>query len=587
MIITKTKFINYTKCPRYINKDIPTEDLSFDEYLEEEMNMKFEDMLSEMGSETLDEKHLKTMLPYYNEIEREAALESKRQFTGKFNYSRKTHKQTKFECKINNLDYLCYVDVYNESAEINIIEAKSTTINTFLKISKEPIFKKEGNIYKLLSYEKLKDKMTEKTYDKIKSKLLDRFSKPGHYIYDLAVQRYFIEKTRQSKKINYYLAVLNPDYIFDGAYKNGMPNYTPNQTGNLINLIDITSLTEEYQPKVDEDRILLEKYLNKYLNHEVPKDVCCPNAREIKCPCLDVCFDYLPKQNSIYNYLDSNRGFKKKGINYTCEDLIKKGYYKIIDVPDEYLNREKNRIQKHSIQTNTPYIDKAKIKAGLAQIKYPIYHLDFETFPCPLPRFKGEHPYTQSVFQFSLHIQKEEGKLDKQKDHYGYLAKDLNDHRLELVKTLCSLIKDDGTVLVYNDAFEKTRLKELSEIFPEYKEKLLSVRNNIVDLLNIVKSNTKLYEKLGFTKEQASLPNYYSPNMNGSFSIKKVLPSLSNLTYEGMDIGNGVEALITYANFNNYSKEEYNYKYNKLIEYCAQDTYAMFEVLEGLRKYVK
>ncbi len=587
MIITKTKFINYTKCPRYINKDIPTEDLSFDKYLEEEMNMNFEDMLSEMGGETLDEKHLKTMLPYYNEVEREAAIESQRQFTGKFNYSRKTNKQTKFECKINNLDYLCYVDVYNESAEINIIEAKSTTINTFLKISKEPIFKKEGNIYKLLSYEKLKDKMTEKTYDKIKSKLLDRFSKPGHYIYDLAVQRYFIEKTRQSKKINYYLAVLNPDYIFDGAYKNGMPNYTPNQTGNLINLIDITSLTEEYQPKVDEDRILLEKYLNKYLNHEVPKDVCCPNAREIKCPCLDVCFDYLPKQNSIYNYLDSNRGFKKKGINYTCEDLIKKGYYKIIDVPDEYLNREKNRIQKHSIQTNTPYIDKAKIKAGLAQIKYPIYHLDFETFPCPLPRFKGEHPYTQSVFQFSLHIQKEEGKLDKQKDHYGYLAKDLNDHRLELVKTLCSLIKDDGTVLVYNDAFEKTRLKELSEIFPEYKEKLLSVRNNIVDLLNIVKSNTKLYEKLGFTKEQASLPNYYSPNMNGSFSIKKVLPSLSNLTYEGMDIGNGVEALITYANFNNYSKEEYNYKYNKLIEYCAQDTYAMFEVLEGLRKYVK
>ena len=286
------------------------------------------------------------MLPYYNEVEREAALESKRQFTGKFNYSRKTNKQTKFECKINNLDYLCYVDVYNESVEINIIEAKSTTINTFLKISKEPIFKKEGNIYKLLSYEKLKDKMTEKTYDKIKSKLLDRLSKPGHYIYDLAVQRYFIEKTRQSKKINYYLAVLNPDYIFDGAYKNGMPNYTPNQTGNLINLIDITSLTEEYQPKVDEDRILLEKYLNKYLNHEVPKDVCCPNAREIKCPCLDVCFDYLPKQNSIYNYLDSNRGFKKEGINYTCEDLIKKGYYKIIDVPDEYLNREKKQNSK-------------------------------------------------------------------------------------------------------------------------------------------------------------------------------------------------------------------------------------------------
>ena len=59
MIITKTKFINYSKCPRYINEDIPSEDLTFDEYLEEENNLNFEDMLSEMGDETLDEKHLK------------------------------------------------------------------------------------------------------------------------------------------------------------------------------------------------------------------------------------------------------------------------------------------------------------------------------------------------------------------------------------------------------------------------------------------------------------------------------------------------------------------------------------------------
>lgn len=587
MIITKTKFINYSKCPRYINEDIPSEDLTFDEYLEEENNLNFEDMLSEMGDETLDEKHLKTMLPYYNEVERQAALESKRIFKGKFNYSRKTHNQTKFTCQINNLNYLCYVDVYNESDEINIIEAKSTTSNTFLKISKEPIFEKEGNIYKLKSYDSLKTKMTKATYDKIVTKLLDRYSKPGHYIYDLAVQRYFIEKTNQVKKINYYLAVLNPNYIFDGTYKENKPDYSPNKTGHLINLIDVNKLTEYYQTKVDEDRKLVEEYLTKYLNNTVPKNICCPNARLKKCPCLDICFDYLPKTNSIYNYLDSSRGFKKDGKTYTCEDLLKKGYYKIIDVPDEYLNREKNKIQKQATITGTPYIDKEKIKVGLRQIKYPIYHLDFETFPCPLPRFKGERPYTQSVFQFSLHIQKEEGKLGKQKDHYGYLAKDLKDHRLELIQTLCHLIKNDGTVLVYNDAFEKTRLKELSEIFPEYKEKLLTIRNNIFDLLNIVKSNTKLYEKLGFTKERSSLPNYYNPKMNGSFSIKKVLPSLSDLTYEGMDIGNGVEALITYANFDNYSKEEYDFKYNKLIEYCAQDTYAMFEVLEGLRNSVK
>ena len=33
-----------------------------------------------------------------------------------------------------------------------------------------------------------------------------------------------------------------------------------------------------------------------------------------------------------------------------------------------------------------------KIRAGIDALRYPIYHLDFETFPCPLPRFKGEKP---------------------------------------------------------------------------------------------------------------------------------------------------------------------------------------------------
>ena len=33
-------------------------------------------------------------------------------------------------------------------------------------------------------------------------------------------------------------------------------------------------------------------------------------------------------------------------------------------------------------------------------------------------------------------------------------------------------------------------------------------------------------------------------------------------------------------------KEEYQYKYNKLLEYCKQDTWAMVEILWGLKKSV-
>ena len=285
--------------------------------------------------------------------------------------------------------------------------------------------------------------------------------------------------------------------------------------------------------------------------------------------------------------MNNNFGFKNNNIKYSIYDFINEGKVSMLDVPDEFLNREKNKIQKECVISGKPYVNEKKIKDGIKQITYPLYHLDFETFPCPLPRYKGERPYSQSVFQFSLHIEKKPGVCDKQKDHYGYLAPDHKDHRLDLVKYMCELIPEDKMVLVYNDSFEKTRLKELAYIFPEYKDKLLKIRNNVFDLMNIVKTKSSLYESLGYSKEEAKMFNYYHPDMDGSFSIKKVLPLFSNLTYKGMEVANGVEAMVTYASFPKLLPLDYKHKYQKLVEYCMQDTYAMVEVLNGLKDSVK
>ena len=106
----------------------------------------------------------------------------------------------------------------------------------------------------------------------------------------------------------------------------------------------------------------------------------------------------------------------------------------------------------------------------------------------------------------------------------------------------------------------------------------------IFDLMNLVKTKSPMHEKLGYEKDRAAMFNYYHGDMDGSFSIKKILPLFSNLTYQGMEIGNGVEALVTYANFPKLPEEEYKHKYQKLIEYCKQDTWAMVCILDGLRK---
>ena len=141
--------------------------------------------------------------------------------------------------------------------------------------------------------------------------------------------------------------------------------------------------------------------------------------------------------------------------------------------------------------------------------------------------------------------------------------------------------------IVYNDSFEKSRLKELAEIFPQYRSKLMHIRDMVFDLMNIVKTKTSLYEELGYDKERAGLFNFYHADLNGSFSIKKVLPCFSDLTYQNMDISHGGEALVTYAKFPYMKKDEHNFKYQKLLEYCQQDTWAMVCILDGLRKSVK
>ena len=362
--------------------------------------------------------------------------------------------------------------------------------------------------------------------------------------------------------------------------------YDEDYYGNeIVSFIDVNEITKLYLPIIDDER----KKLEKLVKSEMPKIKVgdyCNYKKTTKCPFISICFDKLPEKNSVLTLLDSQYGFNVDGKKTSVYDLINNGYYKISDLPDSYLTRKTNIIQKEVITTSKPYINIDKIKDGLSLIKYPIYHLDFETFPCPLPQFKGERCYTQSVFQFSLHIETEAG-CDKEKDHYGFLSDSLKDHREELVKKLCSLIDKEGTVLVYNSSFEKNRLKELSLIFPEYKEKLDFINNMVFDLMDIVKGNKKLYMDLGYSEEDSRLFNFYQPSLNGSFSIKKVLPIFSDLSYQDLQVSNGVEAYSTYLKFDNLDKKDKLDAYNSLVEYCKQDTWAMVEILDKLKELSK
>jgi len=622
MAITKTNFINYSRCPRYVSlEDLKIEKLdstvTFEEYLKAEEEEKIEEILSGMfdedGSDLIDTRneHLETMLPYYNKVEILAGNICPKYFEGKFKYAWETLNQESFDFKLNGIRYVCYVDIYNETKDaFNIIEVKATTSKKYMDLGPTTkdefgnkkqisIFKKHNGIYYLLEDLNLdiNDYMDDKKYYNYKQKLFDRYSDCGHYVFDLAVQRYIIENDlKQNKeeekidKIKYYLAVLNHEYIFDGTYENGEPIYNTDINGNdIVTYFDMTNITKDYLDKIDIIRKNLEMYIGNLKIDEIPIGNYCEHKSTTACKFKKICWSHIPESNSIFNYIDSHHGFKDENNNkYELFDLVNDGMIKMEDVPNNYLNRRKNIIQKEALLSNNPYINEQKIIDGINQITYPIYHLDFETFPCPLPRYKGEKCYTQSVFQFSLHVENKPNICDKEKDHYEFLAYNHSDLREELVKKMCNYIDTEsgGTVLVYNESFEKTRLKELSVIFPEYKDKLLKIRNMVFDLMNITKTKSSLYEELGYDKEEAKMFNYYHKDQSGSYSIKKFLPLFSNLTYKGMEIGNGVEAMIAYSKFPKLEKNEFEHKYQKLVEYCKQDTWAMYEVLKGLKKLV-
>jgi hypothetical protein len=164
MAITKTKFINYTRCPYYYHLDkLEKEQLlskvNLSDYLEEEYKYSYDDC----------DEQLEVMLPYYKKCEDIALRLAPKYFDGTFIGSDDTLNQECFECKINEILYVCYVDIYNETEDgnINIIEVKATTIDKFLKTN---CFELKNNIYCL------------KDVEVSKSKLLDKNDNCGKYI---------------------------------------------------------------------------------------------------------------------------------------------------------------------------------------------------------------------------------------------------------------------------------------------------------------------------------------------------------------------------------------------------------------------
>ena len=528
---------------------------------------------------------LEALLPYYNKVEDEALKVARKYFKGTFVAdSRDVHNQKLFEYGLHGHTYRCYVDIYNENDdEINIIEVKATTNSKYRHRldkngkdtglffsdgtrggSKFDLLVKDGNFWHFNVADSMVCDGAAKSFEEKKKSLFDRFSDVGKYPHDLAFQRFVIEhalrNSGDNRPVNFYLAVLNSEYVYDDARDaDGNCIYNENDGQEIITFLDLNEVTEAYQPIVLREIATLESYIST--PHDVSKKV------PVGCFCA-------------------------WGKNTEC--VFWKHCFQFDDVRVPWLTNENHIIQRDCYDNGEEWVDKEKMRYWFDQLEYPIYHFDFESFPCPLPRFRGETPYRQSVFEFSLHIERDPGVCDKYKDNYIFLNENSDDdERKELAKAIIDHFEFNedgtlhGTMLAQNTSFERGRLEELAVLYPKYAKKLLAIRDKSADLIDLLKTKEEFYkDAFGNTAKRI---NYYHPDLSGSYSIKKTLPVLvPALTYKGMDVGNGVQAYITYLNYDSpeptfgimKTKSE---RQDALHTYCQQDTWAMVEILRAVR----
>lgn len=372
------------------------------------------------------------------------------------------------------------------------------------------------------------------------------------YLHDVSIQLYVL------KQLGYSVVSSNIVHI-DSNYVRG----DELDLDELFKIVDVSDEVNALQAGITQKLEEIETYLADR-NNEPDIDIGAHCNKPYECDAKEYCWKVhrsIPEY-SLFNIF--NLGSKKQ------IELYEQGIVNIEDIPDSYAM---TAIQKQKVQNwkeQVTFVDEENIKDFLNTLNYPIYHLDFETFQQAIPEWKGISPYQQIPFQYSLHIEYSNGTIE----HKEFLAEDGVDPRYELVKRLVEDIPTGVTVLAYNMSFEKGVNSKLAESFPEFSNHLLAINDNVKDLM------------FPFQKQY-----YITPHMQGSYSIKYVLPSLvpeMAEAYKSLNgIQNGSDAMNAFPKLSRMSAGEKEATRMALLEYCKLDTLAMVEVLKKLKKVIE
>ena len=356
------------------------------------------------------------------------------------------------------------------------------------------------------------------------------------YLDDVAVQAHIV-RSAGLKLSGAALAHIDSDWVYpgDGDYQ------------GLLKEVDLTeavlSRGEEVQGWIDD----AQRVVARKREPEASTGAHCNSPYE--CGFYDYCSSAEPQAELPIEWLP----------RFHAGPWREQGILDMRELPDDALNDVQHRVRNCTLN-DALYFDRQGAADDLKPHKLPAYFMDFETIQFAVPIWAGTRPYQQIPFQYSVHRLDAKGKLE----HEEFLDLSGNDPSRAFAE---QIIKDCGTkgpVFVYHAPFEKSRLKELGQRFPDLAEGLEKISGRVVDLLPIARNR------------------YYHPSQKGSWSIKAVLPAAApELSYQALDgVQNGGDAQEAFleAIHAETSHEQKETLHRQLVAYCELDTYAMVKL---------
>lgn len=277
------------------------------------------------------------------------------------------------------------------------------------------------------------------------------------------------------------------------------------------------------------------------------------------CDFKGYCWQHIPKP-SVFSLRDRGKP--------DAFALYRQGIVRLEEVPLRELGW-RQQLQVNGLLHQRDHIDQPAVRKFLQWLWYPLCFLDFETtYLTPVPLFDGTSPYQQIPFQFSLHIL---DQLDGKVSHRAFLAEPQGDPQEDFIRSLVESLPENACILTYNQTFEIRILRELADRLPHWRLAVNTIIANLRDLM------TPFAQK-----------KIYFGSMNGSYSIKKVLPALvSDLDYANLSINDGALAASAYLQMRQSTDpDEVETLRQGLLEYCHLDTWGMVRIVDRMREMV-